>query len=207
MAEDTPAPKIELVPPVTPSAEDLDQVAAEETAAAQTSADPLPASSPASSAPASAASAPTGPGPSGDDPGDEHAEPETETQHDPDAAPAGSDGQQQSDLLDSSGKPKTMEDEHGQHVAIEEWQAIGPRGEKPPPDAQTAEERAVQPEKSAITDHIDSIGAPQGSFAVEDGGKTASGVKLPDKVDYSQPIEPQPTFGPRGPNAPKDTYR
>jgi hypothetical protein len=111
--------------------------------------------------------------------------------HDPAASPAGVQSLD-SDTLDSFGNRKDVTE-------------LGPRGPRAPLDALSAEEREAlkKPVTSTVTDQIDSIGQPQGSFEVEPGGLGKHGEKLPDVVDYSKPVEAQPVFGPRGPGAPK----
>lgn len=91
----------------------------------------------------------------------------------------------------------------------------GPKGDSLPPDTQTPAERQAKADaheqklQQGMTPTVlkDSVGNPKGTFAVTPGGKTKKGVKLPDVVDYSKPIEPPAVHvGPRGIGAPQDTY-
>lgn len=109
-----------------------------------------------------------------------------------------------SDRYDSLGNPKS-------NVRLP-----GPgKADSAPPDAFTSEETAARTKqadakrigKMASTADVDSRGAPKGAFQVTPQGHDKNGMRLPDKVDYSKPLEAAPKHGPRGPNAPKDSYQ
>jgi hypothetical protein len=91
----------------------------------------------------------------------------------------------------------------------------GPRGQNLPPDVMTDEERAASAKKAeaklasglASTHAIDSVGNKKGSFEVVPQGNDKHGARIPDEVDYSKPVQPVAAqVGPRGKNAPKDTF-
>jgi hypothetical protein len=97
----------------------------------------------------------------------------------------------------------------------EHGEGFGPRGENKPRDVMTDAERQAHVDAAekvlqaglAPTNAIDSVGKAKGSFAVTPQGHDDHGMRLPDKVDYSQPIEPVAAHvGPRGVGAPPDTF-
>ena len=91
---------------------------------------------------------------------------------------------------------------------------IGPRGPHMPADAFTHEEREAKEKAAdakagatmASTEATDSRGHDKGAFAVTPQGHDRHGARIPDKVDYTKPVDPPAIHGPRGPNAPKDTF-
>jgi hypothetical protein len=113
--------------------------------------------------------------------------------------------------VDSLGNPK------GDQVSGEEHDQVsgtGPRGANVSPEhlpearraesAQT-EERRLQHGMSS-TDDVDSIGNDQGAFRVEPQGLDKHGARIPDKVT-DELVEEQPAqIGPRGANAPPETF-
>lgn len=93
--------------------------------------------------------------------------------------------------------------------------AIGPRGADAPADLMTeADKQAARDKQDArlrvgmsSTVGKDSTGAAKGSFQVTPQGNDNHGMRLPDKVDYSKPVEsPAAHVGPRGANAPQDCF-
>lgn len=92
---------------------------------------------------------------------------------------------------------------------------FGPKGKSVPPDVQTEVERQAAADAKeaklakgmASTAGVDSVGKPKGAFKTISQGVDKHGAKIPDKVDYSQPLEKPVHAGPRGKGAPKDTYR
>lgn len=173
-----------------PSAADLDAVAAEQAAAEATShstpaATPVPPEQP--STPGAAPAPALGPA------SFLTANPNVDW----------SDPNRDGSKVDSLGNEKT-----------DTYQA-GPKGKSLPPDVQTdAQKQAAMDAENqrlsqnmANTQGVDSTGKPKGTFEITPGGRTRQGVKLPDTVHYDKPIEaPQKMVGPRGVNAPKDTY-
>lgn len=118
------------------------------------------------------------------------------------------------DLHDSLGKPKTIEDEKGNQVAIAAPQPIGPRGANVPPEhlsegkkAETAAAEAKRLQQGmSSTDLVDSRGKKQGEFKVEPQGLDKHGARIPDKVT-DELVDPPPAMvGPRGKDAPPETY-
>jgi hypothetical protein len=94
-------------------------------------------------------------------------------------------------------------------------EGFGPRGKNMPRDVMTDEQRQrhIDAEEKRLqaglapTNAIDSVGKAKGSFAVTPQGHDDHGMRLPDKVDYSKPIEPVAAHvGPRGVGAPPDTF-
>lgn len=91
---------------------------------------------------------------------------------------------------------------------------VGPRGHSLPQDSMLAEDRAAAAAKSeddkkelyASTATQDSRGDQKGTFAVTPQGHDKHGMRIPDKVDYSKPVEPPAQHGPRGNGAPKDSF-
>lgn len=91
---------------------------------------------------------------------------------------------------------------------------VGPRGQHVPQDSMLAEDRAAaavaadaaQGAKMAPTAGIDSRGDQKGTFEVTAQGHDKHGMRLPDKVDYSKPVEPAAQHGPRGTGVPKDSF-
>lgn len=91
---------------------------------------------------------------------------------------------------------------------------MGPRGKNLPGDAMLAEDRAaaaVATEDSkrnlyGSTKAHDSRGDQKGSFEVTAQGHDKHGMRIPDKVDYSKPVEASAVHGPRGKNVPKDCF-
>lgn len=107
-----------------------------------------------------------------------------------------------SDKFDSLGEPK-------------EGGPVGPRGATLPLDVMTdADRQAVTDKQEArlkagmsSTDHVDSRGNPQGAFKITPMGNNAMGARIPDHVDDSVLVEPNPPqVGPRGAGAPQDTF-
>lgn len=93
--------------------------------------------------------------------------------------------------------------------------AVGPRGADLPPDVMTdADKQKVADAHEArlsknmsSTDGKSSTGTPKGSFQTTAQGVNLHGMKIPDKIDYSKPVEAPPAqVGPRGVGAPQDTY-
>jgi hypothetical protein len=91
----------------------------------------------------------------------------------------------------------------------------GPRGVDRPADVMSDEERAAVATKQedrlrkgmSPTHSVDSTGQTKGEFAVVPQGNDKHGARLPDKVDFSKPVEAHnPVAGPRGQGAPKDTF-
>jgi hypothetical protein len=91
----------------------------------------------------------------------------------------------------------------------------GPRGKNSPADVMTDDERAavVQKEQDRLaqgmapTDKIDARGDLKGHFEVTPQGHDKHGARIPDKVDYSKPLEEPPAHvGPRGVGAPPDSF-
>lgn len=92
---------------------------------------------------------------------------------------------------------------------------FGPQGVGLPGDTQTAEQRkaaddardAKLGENMPDTSAVDSVGSKKGHFAVIPQGFDKHGARIPDKVDWSTPIETVAQHaGPRGKGAPKDTF-
>lgn len=91
---------------------------------------------------------------------------------------------------------------------------IGPRGHGMPGDAMLAEDRAAASVASELKDRSlyastaahDSRGEQKGTFEVTPQGNNIHGMRIPDKVDYSKPIEPAAQHGPRGAGVPKDSF-
>lgn len=89
------------------------------------------------------------------------------------------------------------------------------KGATAPDDSFTAEEKAAQQKASdvkaaanvASTDEVDSRGMKKGSFQVTPQGYDKHGMRLPDKVDYSKPLDPPAVHGARGKGAPKDSFQ
>jgi hypothetical protein len=107
------------------------------------------------------------------------------------------------DKFDSTGK------------SVKDGSPIAPRGADKPPDVMTDAERAAVVRKQEAklakgmpnTSMVDSIGKRKGAFKVIPQGLDRNGARIPDKVDYSQPVEVHnPVHGPRGKGAPKDTF-
>lgn len=92
---------------------------------------------------------------------------------------------------------------------------FGPKGKSVPPDVQTETERQASADAKeaklakgmASTAGVDSVGKPKGAFKTTSQGHDKHGAKIPDNVDYSQPVEAPVHAGPRGKGAPKDSYR
>ena len=91
---------------------------------------------------------------------------------------------------------------------------FGPKGNKPP-DVMTDAERqdiadkreARMRQNMADTSKVDSLGNKKGRFQTTPQGNDSHGMKIPDAVDYSKPVEAiAPQVGPRGVGAPQDTY-
>jgi hypothetical protein len=83
------------------------------------------------------------------------------------------------------------------------------------PDSLTADERQVNAdakdaklrEGMASTVKKDSTGKAKGEFKVIPQGLDRNGARIPDKVDYSKPVEAPPAMvGPRGVGAGKDSF-
>lgn len=100
-------------------------------------------------------------------------------------------------------------------VGVKEKGLVGPRGVNRPGDVMSDAERAEvgvkQEEKlrkgMSSTDAIDSTGKLKGHFETTPQGLDKHGMRIPDKVDYSAPVEKhEPMVGPRGKGAPKDTF-
>lgn len=94
-------------------------------------------------------------------------------------------------------------------------EGFGPRGKNMPRDVMTDAQKQAHADAAekvlqaglAPTNAIDSVGKAKGSFVVTPQGHDDHGMRLPDKVDYSQPIEPVAAHvGPRGVGAPQDTF-
>jgi hypothetical protein len=107
------------------------------------------------------------------------------------------------DKFDSSGK------------GVKDGSPIAPRGADKPLDVMTDAERAavVQKQEAKLaegmpnTSMVDSVRNPKGTFKTTPQGLDKNGARIPDKVDYSQPVEVHnPVHGPRGKGAPKDTF-
>lgn len=89
------------------------------------------------------------------------------------------------------------------------------KGATAPDDSFTAEEKAAKQKAAdakaaanvASTDDVDSRGAKKGAFAVTPQGYDKHGMRIPDKVDYSKPVDPPAVHGPRGHHAPKDSFQ
>lgn len=89
------------------------------------------------------------------------------------------------------------------------------KGATAPDDSFTTEEKVAKQkvvdakaaENMASTDDVDSRGAKKGSFAVTPQGYDKHGMRLPDKVDYSKPLDPPAVHGARGKGAPKDSFQ
>ena len=92
---------------------------------------------------------------------------------------------------------------------------VGPRGANRPADVMNDDERKQIADKQeqklrsgmSPTHSIDSIGRPKGVFATEAQGVDKHGMRVPDAVDYQDPVEAhEPMVGPRGVGAQKDTF-
>src|SRR6266568_8595314 len=91
---------------------------------------------------------------------------------------------------------------------------IGPHGESLPADVMTDAEKQAAIDKTTArmdagmssTVTTDSAGALKGNFAVTPQGYDKHGMRIPDKVDYSKPLDEPGHVGPRGAGAPPDTY-
>ena len=92
---------------------------------------------------------------------------------------------------------------------------IAPRGVNRPPDVMSEQEKADVADKQeakrrvgmAVTHSVDSVGKPKGEFKTTPQGNDQHGMRIPDKVDYSNVVEAHnPVVGPRGAGAPKDTF-
>lgn len=89
------------------------------------------------------------------------------------------------------------------------------KGATAPDDSFTAEEKTAKQKDAdakaaaqvASTDDVDSRGMKKGAFAVTAQGYDKHGMRLPDKVDYSKPLDPPAVHGPRGHHAPKDSFQ
>lgn len=91
----------------------------------------------------------------------------------------------------------------------------GPRGVNLPLDVMGAGEREKIEQKReqrlaqgmSSTDSVDSTGKRKGHFETSPQGRDKHGMRLPDAVDYSAPVEEHAAMvGPRGQGAPKDTF-
>ena len=181
--------------PVVPSAADLDAIAEEEKIRAATAPKPSPLSTPPAHPVVEAQTSAPGPAP------DSLAGPTSHLSPHPDVN--WTDPQHDTVKTDSLGNAKT------------DTGNFGPKGPSLPPDVQTeaqkqeaalAHEKKLQ-EHMGSTVAIDSAGRPKGRFVVTPRGRDAHGMKVPDHVDYSQPVEPIPHHvGPRGAGAPQDTF-
>ena len=98
---------------------------------------------------------------------------------------------------------------------VKDGSPIAPRGADKPADVMTDAERAAIVTKQEArlakgmpnTSMVDSIGKPKGAFKTVAQGLDKHGARIPDKVDYAQPVEAHnPVHGPRGKGAPKDTF-
>lgn len=83
------------------------------------------------------------------------------------------------------------------------------------PDSLTADERQANADVKdaqlrqgmASTVKKDSTGKPKGHFEVVPQGNDKHGARIPDKVNYSKPVEAPPVMvGPRGVGAAKDSF-
>lgn len=76
-------------------------------------------------------------------------------------------------------------------------------------DEIAAKNKAAQKklETSNLSDSVDSRGMKKGSFEVTPQGLDKHGARIPDKVDYSKPLDAPAIHGPRGKNAPKDSFQ
>lgn len=91
---------------------------------------------------------------------------------------------------------------------------VGPRGANLPLDVMTDAERAAIEAKTekrlqagmSSTAHVDSVGNPKGEFETKTQGHNIHGMRIPDKVDFSKPVEAPALVGPRGKGAQPDTY-
>lgn len=91
---------------------------------------------------------------------------------------------------------------------------IGPRGEGAPLDVMTEEDKAkvAQAQEKRLqagmssTAKVDSLGNPKGGFETKAHGHNIHGMRIPDSVDYSKPVEAPALVGPRGKGAQPDTY-
>jgi hypothetical protein len=91
---------------------------------------------------------------------------------------------------------------------------IGPRGVNQPLDVMTPEDKAKVADAQekrlqagmSSTAKVDSVGNAKGEFHVTPQGHDKHGARIPDKVDYTKPVETQPMVGPRGKGAQPDTY-
>ena len=100
------------------------------------------------------------------------------------------------------------------HAKDETEARPGGRGHGAPADSMLAEDRAAAAAKSedekkslyASTATLDSAGKPKGTFQVTPQGNNIHGMRIPDKVDYSKPVEAPVPHGPRGTGAPKDSF-
>lgn len=108
-----------------------------------------------------------------------------------------------SDKFDSLGNRKTDDQTPGSG-----------KGPTAPLDSFTADEIVAKnkaAEKklatSSLSDSVDSRGMKKGSFEVTPQGLDKHGMRLPDKVDYSKPLDAPVVHGPRGKNAPKDSFQ
>ena len=107
-----------------------------------------------------------------------------------------------SDKLDSLGNPK-----HDAQIPGSGKGATAPADSFSPDELAAKQKTAEAKLATSSTDAIDSRGLKKGAFQVTPQGYDGNGARLPDKVDYTKPVDPMVVHGPRGVGAPKDSFQ